>query len=153
MKVLRSKYIEKQGYDYTLGTVGYETELTDALGNTLKVGDVVEMTEEYFIKEIEESIKEDPHFPLLSEEEFEELKRDTLKFVLKKSEMEGTRVTVITKHAEEGFCCAMGFANSVNDINLSNIARASKFIRKRNIELEDFLDSSNNSLEIYIDDI
>ena len=88
MKVLRSKYIEKQGYDYTLGTVGCETELTDALGNALKVGDVVEMTEEYFIKEIEDSIKEDPYFPLLSEEEIEELKRDTLEYVLKKSEKE-----------------------------------------------------------------
>ena len=98
MKVLRGKMLKASDKVFDLGTIGEETGLTDMLGNVLKVGDVVELTDAYFDKQVEETIKEFPLSFLLSEEELEEAIKEVKKELLSYSNMMELRFSVVTTH-------------------------------------------------------
>lgn len=154
MKVLRGKMLKANDKVFDLGTIGEETGLTDMLGNVLKVGDVVELTDAYFDKQVEETIKQFPLSFLLSEEELEEAIKEVKKELLSDSNMMKMRFSVVTRHIrKEGNYCIVGFANSINDTTLSGVAEASNFLTKKDMSIEEFLNSDSNELGLYIEEI
>ena len=154
MKVLKGKMLKANDKVFDLGTIGEETGLTDMLGNVLKVGDVVELTDAYFDKQVEETIKQFPLSFLLSEEELEEAMKEVKKELLSDSNMMELRFSVVTRHIrKEGSYCVIGFANSINDTTLSGVAEASNFLTKKDMPIEEFLKSDRNELGLYIEEI
>ena len=154
MKVLKGKMLKASDKVFDLGTIGEETGLTDMLGNVLKVGDVVELTDAYFGKQVEETIKQFPLSFLLSEEELEEAMKEVKKELFSDSDMMKLRVSVVTRHTrKEGNYCVIGFANSINDTTLSGVAEASNFLTKKDMPIEEFLNSDRNELELYIEEV
>ena len=153
MKVLRGKMLKANDKVFDLGTIGEETGLTDMLGNVLKVGDVVELTDAYFDKQVEETIKQFPLSFLLSEEELEEAIKEVKKEMLSDSNMMKLRFSVVTRHIrKEDNYCIVGFADSINDTTLSGVAEASNFLVKKDMPIEEFLNSDRNELELYIEE-
>ena len=153
MKVLKGKMLKASDKVFDLGTIGEETGLTDMLGNVLKVGDVVELTDAYFDKQVEETIKQFPLSFLLSEEELEEAIKEVKKEMLSDSNMMKLRFSVVTRHIrKEDNYCVIGFADSINDTTLSGVAEASNFLVKKDMSIEEFLNSDRNELELYIEE-
>ena len=153
MKVLKGKMLKASDKVFDLGTIGEETGLTDMLGNVLKVGDVVELTDAYFDKQVEETIKQFPLSFLLSEEELEEAIKEVKKEMLSDSNMMKLRFSVVTRHIrKEDNYCIVGFADSINDTTLSGVAEASNFLVKKDMPIEEFLNSDRNELELYIEE-
>ena len=153
MKVLKGKMLKASDKVFDLGTIGEETGLTDMLGNVLKVGDVVELTNTYFDKQVEETIKQFPLSFLLSEEELEEAIKEVKKEMLSDSNMMKLRFSVVTRHIrKEDNYCVVGFADSINDTTLSGVAEASNFLVKKDMPIEEFLNSDRNELELYIEE-
>ena len=153
MKVLKGKMLKASDKVFDLGTIGEETGLTDMLGNVLKVGDVVELTDAYFDKQVEETIKQFPLSFLLSEEELEEAIKEVKKEMLSDSNMMKLRFSVVTRHIrKEDNYCIVGFADSINDTTLSGVAEASNFLVKKDMPIEEFLNSDSNELGLYIEE-
>ena len=153
MKVLKGKMLKASDKVFDLGTIGEETGLTDMLGNVLKVGDVVELTDAYFDKQVEETIKQFPLSFLLSEEELEEAIKEVKKEMLSDTNMMKLRFSVVTRHIrKEDNYCVIGFADSINDTTLSGVAEASNFLVKKDMSIEEFLNSDRNELELYIEE-
>ena len=153
MKVLKGKMLKANDKVFDLGTIGEETGLTDMLGNVLKVGDVVELTDAYFDKQVEETIKQFPLSFLLSEEELEEAIKEVKKEMLSDSNMMKLRFSVVTRHIrKEDNYCIVGFADSINDTTLSGVAEASNFLTKKDMSIEEFLNSDSNELGLYIEE-
>ena len=154
MKVLKGKMLKASDKVFDLGTIGEETGLTDMLGNVLKVGDVVELTDAYFDKQVEETIKQFPLSFLLSEEELEEAIKEVKKEMLSDSNMMKLRFSVVTRHIrKEDNYCVVGFADSINDTTLSGVAEASNFLTKKDMPIEEFLNSDRNELGLYIEEV
>ena len=148
----------KMGFStFDLGVVGDETNLTDTQGVELKIGDVVYLSDEYYDSFLEEMILSDELtqkiFKNLDEDEKENFLKAIKEDIMREEDIERDRICMICKYIDYGCNCVLGFGDLLNDSSLKNIAKATKYITKMDMTIEEYIDSDYNEGKVFIEEV
>ena len=153
------KYLKgKMGFaTFDLGIVGEETDFTDSQGVELKIGDVIYLSDEYYGSFLEEMILSDELtqiiFKNLDEDEKENFLKTIKEDIMSKEDIARDRVCVICKYGDYGYNCVLGFGDLLNDGSLENIAKATKYITKMDMTIEEYIDSNSNEGNVFVEEV
>ena len=152
------KYLKgKMGFaTFDLGIVGEETDFTDSQGVELKIGDVIYLSDEHYGSFLEEVILSDELtqiiFKNLDEDEKENFLNSVKEDIMSKKDVERDRVCVICKYGDYGCNCVLGYGDLLNDGSLENITKATKYITKMDMTIEEYIDSNSNEGRVFIEE-
>lgn len=153
MKVLKG---EMAGFKFDLGYVGEDTEFTDTKGIELKVGDVVKVSKRFYGDMVETVIFSSPVtgqlYALLDEEDKKEFLTMVKEDIANEKIMKEETVTIITKYVDLNHNCVLGFGEILKDCTLEDVAKATKYITKLDMGLEEFINSPNNQSNVFIEE-
>ena len=153
MKALKG---EMAGFKFNLGYVGEDTEFTDTKGIELKVGDVVKVSKRFYGDMVETVILADPmtrkFYELLEEEDKKEFVKMARQDIANEEIMKEESITIITKYVDLKHNCVLGFGDILKDCSLEDVAKATKYITKLDISLEEFITSPNNEAKVFVEE-
>ena len=153
MKALKG---EMAGFKFNLGYVGEDTEFTDTKGIELKVGDVVKVSKRFYGDMVETVILADPmtrkFYELLEEEDKKEFVKMARQDIANEEIMKEESITIITKYVDLNHNCVLGFGDVLKDCSLEEVAKATKYITKLDISLEEFIASPNNEAKVFVEE-